>query len=156
VLGDDRAAHDRAEGFLMLSTSAWDRDRHALMLASLQANPRPVLVGNPDLVAPREDGLSAEPGFYAHEIMDLTGIIPEFYGKPFGNAFALVAERIPAGTPPHRIAMVGDTPWTDILGGAAMGWRTVLVTGHGLVKGMSAAGIAALADIRADFVAETT
>lgn len=156
LLGDDPAAYAAAAGFVLLSTGDWTRARHELMVAALRAHRRPVLVGNPDLVAPREDGLSLEPGCYAHEIADRTGIMPEFFGKPFGNVFALAAERIGPEVPPRRIAMVGDTPHTDILGGAAMGWRTVLVHGHGLVKDMSLAQIAALSDIRPDFIAETT
>jgi ribonucleotide monophosphatase NagD (HAD superfamily) len=126
------------------------------MLAALSDRPRPVLVGNPDLVAPREGGLSLEPGCYAHDIADRTDVAPEFYGKPFGNAFALVSRRIGPEVPPHRIAMVGDTPWTDVLGGAAMGWRTVLVWRHGLLSGFHLDEIAAFSDIRPDFIALTT
>ena len=121
-----------------------------------QIAPRPVLVGNPDLAAPRETGLSAEPGLYAHEIADATGILPEFYGKPFANVFALAARRIRPGVSPRRIAMVGDTPWTDILGGAAMGWRTVLVHGYGLAQRCELGALWSLTDIRPDFVAAAT
>jgi HAD superfamily hydrolase (TIGR01450 family) len=156
LLGDEAAAYDAAEGFILLGAGGWNRARHERMTASLRRAPRPVLVGNPDLVAPREDGLSLEPGCFAHDLAERTGIVPEFHGKPFGNAFALVAGRIGPDTPRHRIAMVGDTPHTDILGGAAMGWRTVLVRDHGLMKGMSLAEIAALSDIRPNFIARTT
>jgi len=156
LLGDDQADHEAAEGFVLLSTGDWNARRHALMAASLARAPRPVLVGNPDLVAPREDGLSLEPGSHAHDLADQTWVEPEFFGKPFGNAFALVAERIGPGVPAERIAMVGDSPHTDILGGAAMGWRTVLVRGHGLVQGMSRAEIEGLSDIRPDFSVRTT
>jgi HAD superfamily hydrolase (TIGR01450 family) len=155
-LRDNPAEYDAVDGFILLSTGDWSRARHDLMLASLRARPRPVLVGNPDLVSPREDGLAAEPGLYAHEIADLTGWVPEFYGKPFANAFELVRERIGAGVPPHRIAMVGDTLQTDILGGAGIGWRTVLVLGHGLLKGFAPETLDQLSDIRPDFIAETT
>jgi HAD superfamily hydrolase (TIGR01450 family) len=155
-LGDDRAEYDDADGFVLLSTGDWNRARQDLLLGSLRVRPRPVLVGNPDLVAPREDGLSIEPGFYAHEIADLTGCVPEFYGKPFANAFDLVRERIGPGVPPHRIAMVGDTLHTDVLGGAAMNWRTVLVLDHGLLKGFPAGSLDRLSDIRPDFIADTT
>ena len=159
-LGDDRAEYDSVDGFVLLSTGDWNRTRQDLLLASLRARPRPVLVGNPDLVSPREDGLAAEPGLYAHEIADLTGCEPEFYGKPFANVFELVRERIGAGpdpgVPPHRIAMVGDTLHTDILGGAGMGWRTVLVLDHGLLKGFAAGSLDRLSDIRPDFIADTT
>jgi len=159
-LGDDPAQYDAVDGFVLLSTGDWNRARQDLLLGSLRARPRPVLVGNPDLVAPREDGLSIEPGFYAHEIADLTGCVPEFYGKPFANVFDLVDERIGAGpdsrVPAHRIAMVGDTLHTDVLGGAGRGWRTVLVLDHGLMKGFPAASLDRLSDIRPDFIADTT
>ncbi len=155
-LGDDPAEYDTADGFVLLSTGDWNRARQDLLLGSLRARPRPVLVGNPDLVAPREDGLSIEPGFYAHEIADLTGCVPEFYGKPFANVFDLVRERIGPGVPGHRIAMVGDTLHTDVLGGAGMNWRTVLVLDHGLLKGFPAGSLDRLSDIRPDFIADTT
>jgi HAD superfamily hydrolase (TIGR01450 family) len=156
ALGDDPAAYDAVDGFVLLSTGDWNRARQDLLLGSLRARPRPVLVGNPDLVAPREDGLSIEPGFYAHEIADLTGCVPEFYGKPFANVFDLIRERIGPGVPPHRIAMVGDTLHTDVLGGAGMNWRTVLVMDHGLLKGFPAGSLDRLSDIRPDFIADTT
>ncbi len=155
-LGDDATEYDAVDGFVLLGTGDWGRARQDLVLASLRARPRPVLVGNPDLVSPREDGLAAEPGLYAHEIADLTGCVPEFYGKPFANVFELVRERIGPGVPPHRIAMAGDTLHTDILGGAGMGWRTVLVLDHGLLKGFAAGALDRLSDIRPDFIADTT
>jgi HAD superfamily hydrolase (TIGR01450 family) len=156
LLGDDPTEYDAVDGFVLLGTGGWNRARQDLLLASLRARPRPVLVGNPDLVSPREDGLAAEPGLYAHEIADLTPCLPEFYGKPFANVFDLVCERIGPEVPPHRIAMVGDTPHTDILGGAGMGWRTVLVLDHGLLKGFAAGSLDRLSDIRPDFIADTT
>ena len=157
---DDPADYDAVDGFVLLATGDWNRTRQDLLLASLRALPRPVLVGNPDLVSPREDGLAIEPGIYANEIADLTGIMPEFYGKPFANAFEMVCERIGAGpysgVPPQRIAMVGDTLHTDILGGAGMGWRTVLIMDHGIMKGFPAGSLDQISDIRPDFIAETT
>jgi HAD superfamily hydrolase (TIGR01450 family) len=156
LLGDDPADYDRAEGFVLLSANAWDARRQALLRAALTARPRPVLVGNPDLVAPREDGLSLEPGFHAHALLDETGAVPEFYGKPFPEAFRLAAARLPAGTDPRRVAMVGDTLHTDILGGAAQGWRTVLVKRHGLLRDLDHVALIRETGIVPDWVVETT
>ena len=156
LLRDDPAEYDAVDGFVLLGTGDWNRARQDLLLASLRSRPRPILVGNPDLVSPREDGLAAEPGLYAHEIADLTSCVPEFYGKPFANVFELVRERIGPGVPPHRIAIAGDTLHTDVLGGAGMGWRTVLVLDHGLLKGYPAGSLDRLSDIRPDFIADTT
>jgi len=58
--------------------------------------------------------------------------------------------------PPQRIAMVGDTLHTDILGGAGMGWRTVLIMDHGIMKGFPAGSLDQISDIRPDFIADTT
>ncbi len=141
MLGDDRSAYDGADGFVLLSSLFWDTPRQDLLVASLSDRPRPVLVGNPDLVAPREFGLSLEPGFYAHDLADRTGVVPVFFGKPYRNAFDEVQRRLTAAgrtVPPHRIAMVGDTLHTDILGAAAAGLKTVLVTDHGLFRGLDA------------------
>jgi len=124
---DDPAAYDRAERIVMLGSGAWNEDRHALLEASLIAHPRPVLVGNPDIVAPRISGLSREPGYYAHRIADLTGIDPQFFGKPFGPVFEQALARAGQGIDPARIVMVGDTLQTDILGGRAAGVKTALI-----------------------------
>lgn len=155
-LGDDPAAYERAEGFVLLSANDWDAGRQALLRAALSARPRPVLVGNPDLVAPREGGLSLEPGFHAHALWDETGVVPVFYGKPFPEAFALAAARLPPGTDPARVAMVGDTLHTDILGGAAQGWRTVLVRRHGLLRDLDHGALIRETGITPDWVVETT
>ena len=122
----------RAEGILFLSSAHWTPDRQDQLVKSLRQRPRPVLIGNPDLVVPRETGLTIEPGFWGQDIQDRTGIAPEFFGKPFRSAFDIALERMGPG----RYAMIGDTLHTDILGGQAAGLSTILVTDHGLFKGM--------------------
>ena len=52
--------------------------------------------------------------------------------------------------------MVGDTLHTDVLGGAAAGWRTVLVTGLGLVRELDVEAAIRESGIRPDFIVETT
>lgn len=156
---DDPEAYDAVEGFVLLASSGWTAARQELLVASLQKKSRPVLVGNPDLTAPLEESFSFEPGFFAHDLADRAGIDPQFFGKPFDNAFAEVMRRIERdrpGTPPARIAMVGDTLHTDVLGGAAAGVRTVLVTDHGLFKGQELAPYIAESGIVPDFIVRTT
>ncbi|HHK74520.1 MAG TPA: HAD-IIA family hydrolase [Rhizobiales bacterium] len=138
LLSKESRVFDEADGFIFLSSQDWSFDLQDRMAQALKTRARPLLVGNPDLVAPRENGLSREPGHFAHEIADKTGISPLFYGKPFANAFEEARKRLYAQgitCPPERIAMVGDTLHTDILGGAAAGIKTILVTAHGLYKG---------------------
>ncbi|WP_254695995.1 hypothetical protein [Palleronia sp. THAF1] len=54
-----------------------------------------MIVGNPGIVDPLEDGLSCEPGHYAHQLADLTGIAPVFPGTPFANIYRLALDRLP-------------------------------------------------------------
>jgi HAD superfamily hydrolase (TIGR01450 family) len=158
LLADDRLAYKEADGFVLLSSLFWDMSRQELLVASLSDNPRPVLVGNPDLVAPREPGLSLEPGYYANDLADRTGIAPVFFGKPYGNAFDEIHRRLAADgrtVSPQRIAMVGDTLHTDILGGGAAGLKTVLVTDHGLFRGLDVDGFIRRSGIVPDFIIPT-
>ncbi len=155
LLQDDAADYERCDGFVLLGTGNWSPARQQLLKVSLAARPRPVLVGNPDLVAPQSGGLSREPGLYAHDIADCQMVMPTFFGKPFDNAFAVVRETV-EGIDPQRIAMVGDTLHTDILGGAQAGWRTVLVTDHGLLKGLDVEQAIQSSGIRPDFIIPTT
>ncbi|MEZ5739096.1 MAG: HAD-IIA family hydrolase [Burkholderiaceae bacterium] len=152
VLADEARAYDQAEGFVLLGSGEWTERRQALLAAALGRRPRPVLVGNPDLTAPREHDFSYEPGFFAHALADAGVAEPVFYGKPFGNAFARIRERLPAGLAPERVAMVGDTLHTDILGGQAAGFRSVLVTAHGLMKTLDIDAQCARSDIWPDFI----
>ncbi len=48
--------------------------------------------------------------------------------------------------------MVGDTLHTDVLGGAAAGCRSVLVTDHGLFAGRDTAPFIAASGIVPDFI----
>lgn len=158
-LQDDPEAYDAVEGFILLASSGWTAARQELLVTALQKKPRAVLVGNPDVTAPLEEAFSFEPGFFAHDLADRTGIEPQFFGKPFGNAFSEVIRRVERdrpGTLLARIAMVGDTLHTDVLGGAAAGIRTVLVTDHGLFKGHGIEAYIAESGIVPDFIVRTT
>lgn len=154
-LGEDRAAYDRAEGFILMGSGEWTDERQALLEASLRAAPRPVFVGNPDIVAPRETGMTREPGYFAHRAADAAGVEPHFFGKPFPAIYEIALSRLGA-VRRERIAMVGDTLHTDILGGAAMGFGTVLVTGHGALKGADIEAACARAAIHPTHVVPDT
>lgn len=151
-LGDDAHAYDTAEGFLLLGSGDWGEKRQILLESSLITHPRPVLVGNPDIVAPREVGFSTEPGSYAHRLADRTGIQPRFFGKPFHNIFDLVFGHLGAGYDKSRILMVGDSLHTDILGGQAAGVKTALNAGHGFFAGHDVAKAIATSGIQPDFI----
>ena len=144
-----------AGGFLFLSSARWNAAENARLIAALKTHSRPLIVANPDLVAPRDSGLTVEPGAYAQEIAAATGVVPQYYGKPHGNAFDAALAAL-AGIDRARIAMVGDTLHTDILGGAAAGVATVLITDHGLFRGRDVTPYIARSAIVPDWIIPTT
>jgi len=157
-LEDEDAPYEAADAFVYLSADLWTAARQARLARWLARRARPVVVANPDLVAPREGGLSVEPGAWAHALWDTDGGLEiAFYGKPYRNAFDAAVERLGReAPPPSRIAMVGDTLHTDILGGAAAGWGTILVTGHGIFRGCDVAPFIEASGIVPDVIAATT
>lgn len=134
-LVDDPSQYDFCEGFILLGSELWHEDMQSRLIETLIQNPRPVLVGNPDIVAPCEGGFSLEPGWFAKRIREQSGIQPIYFGKPFQNVYEMVLSQIDPSIPRDRILMVGDTLHTDIIGGAAAGVKTALITGHGLFAG---------------------
>ena len=151
---DDPGALDAADAILFLSTARWSPALQDRLLASLARNPRPLVIANPDIVAPREDGLTLEPGLFGHDLLDTMTTEVHWFGKPFPDAFAEGIAR--TGLPAERLAMVGDTLHTDVLGGAAAGCRTVLVTDHGLFAGRDTARYIRASGIKPDFIARST
>lgn len=153
MLEATQAVPETVDGIIFLSSQDLDRRLLDRCAERFEKRPCPLLVGNPDLVAPREAGFSLEPGAFAHDLADRLGIEPHFFGKPYANAFEAAFARLPSGIRPERVAMIGDTLHTDILGGAAAGCKTVLVTEHGVLKDMDVAACIRKSGIVPDFVA---
>lgn len=152
LLEDAGEPYEKAEGFLLLGSQIWNDERQVRLEATLRRHPRPVLVGNPDLVAPYEHGFNLQPGLYAHQLADATGLEPLFFGKPFADMFEEASRRYGA-VPPHRVLMVGDTLHTDILGGAAAGIKTLLIADHGMFRGVDLQPYIEKSGIAPDFIA---
>ena len=150
-LADDTAVYDAAEAFVLLGSAVWTEARQKLLETSLQQRPRPVFVGNPDIVAPRETGFSTEPGAYAHRLADATGIEPRFFGKPFSNIFDLAFAHL-GDFDPARTLMVGDSLHTDILGGQAAGLKTALIANYGFFAGHDVSDPIAVSGIEPDYI----
>lgn len=153
LLEASKPVPETVDGIIFLSSQNLDRNLLDRCARRLEIRPCPLLVGNPDLVAPREAGFSMEPGAFAHDLADRIGIKPKFFGKPYANAFEAAFARLPSEIRPDRVAMIGDTLHTDILGGAAAGCRTVLVTAHGVLKDMDVAACVDRSGIVPDFIA---
>lgn len=149
-LGDDIADYRAVDGFVFLSSEGWSKERQSLLMAAMDENPRLLVIANADLVAPRGTGFSLEPGHFGHLVADRHQGCVRFFGKPFPEVFELVEKTLP-DLAPSRIAMCGDTLHTDIMGAAARGWRTVLVTRDGLFAGLDTQGFSTRASLHADW-----
>lgn len=150
-LEDDPAAFAAVDGFIMMGAAVWTEDRQRLLERAVQDRARPVFVGNPDIVAPREHNFSTEPGSFAHRLAEKTGVTPQFFGKPFGNIFDLVFAHL-GDFDPARTVMVGDSLHTDILGGQAAGIKTALIAGYGFFAGHDVAPRIAASGIAPDYI----
>ena len=144
---DDPADFASVDAFLFLSTEIWTPDRQGILLQALEQQPRPVVIANADLVAPREGGFTLEPGHFGHLLVDRGIPDVRFLGKPFPEVYEMVEASLP-GVSTKRIAMCGDTLHTDILGAATRGWRSVLVSGDGLFAGEYAPAYCLSSNIR--------
>jgi ribonucleotide monophosphatase NagD (HAD superfamily) len=151
LLADAPQDFAEAEGFLLVGSAGWTERRQALLVEALRHNPRPVLVANPDIVAPRETGFSAEPGHFAHRLADQTGLTPRFFGKPFANIYELAFARLGA-VDRDRVLMVGDSLHTDVLGAQAAGIASALVAEFGFFAEGGAEEAIARCGIAPDFV----
>jgi len=148
----------QADAYIFLSTSQWTEADQLQFLTHLKKYPKPIFVGNPDVVAPRETGITLEPGYFAHEIIDKTNCTVEFFGKPFGNAFSAAIKHAKNTKPDlslPRCLMVGDTLHTDILGGAAAGMKTALITNYGTYAGQDISPYVIKSEILPNFILPT-
>ena len=146
---------EQADAFVMLGATGWNAVHNALLIEALNAKPRPLYIANPDISAPQDIRFSTEPGFWALEIMQATGQLPIWAGKPHRLAYELALNRLEKLTGTKvahdRIAMVGDSLHTDILGANHMGLKSVLLTGYGLLKGLDWQSLTEMTGIHPDF-----
>ena len=163
--GDDNEFWQRADELVFLGAVGWEEADQAAFEAAMIKRPRPLHIANPDVTAPQAKGkFSAEPGYWTARMMQvaanrLVHLDIKWYGKPYAPAFELaltqMQKRLGYNTDNHRIAMVGDSLHTDILGGASVGMTTVLITGHGLFRGQVASLYCDSSGIYPDWVVDT-
>lgn len=155
---DDPGTLDSADAIFFLASQRVTPELYEQLVSAMERNPRPMIVANPDITAPFEDSLSREPGLFAHDLIDRIGSEStsnvHWFGKPFADGYDDVLERM--GLPADRLAMVGDTLHTDVLGGRAAGMSTVLITDHGLFRGHDVKPFIAQSGIVPDYIVPTT
>jgi len=139
------------DAIVFLSTVGFSERERARVDALMASRPRPVLVGNPDIVSPEVHGIAIEPGYFAHDWAARFGAPVDFLGKPFSGVYARALERL--GRPdPGRVLCVGDSPHTDVLGGRAAGCATLLVR-SGFLRGQDAERLCAESGLTPDYIA---
>ncbi len=119
----------------------WNENWQQMLKKNMAAGKK-ILVANPDVTAPYEGGFTREPGFWIAKAAEgndgLRHII--WLGKPFPYIFKVARERLAElqrgdEAKELRIAMVGDSLHTDILGGQNADIDTILIKEHGLFRG---------------------
>ena len=158
-LEPDIEMFDEMNSFILLGTLQWDTIWQEILFNSLKANPRPLFVANPDLVAPQERKFSVEPAYYVSHLIKNGIHLPFWLGKPFPTIFELAITRLNelAGRniPFSRIGMVGDTLHTDILGANSFGLKSILMTKYGLFKNIDLGSIINKTNIIPDYIIES-
>jgi len=119
-----------------------------------------VLVANPDVAAPHLGAFSFEPGYWAASLTEIPRDQIRWFGKPYAPVFDLALRKLEDWTgrsnlKRDRIAMVGDSLHTDILGGNAAGLKTVRVTDHGLFRDGGAEAAIKSSGINPDVIVKT-
>ncbi len=146
----------KADAFALLGVIDWTDQDQADFEAALIARPRPVFVANPDVAAPQTGRFSAEPGYWMARAMQAAKMPVHWYGKPYRPAFDMALDRLNKLAGRHldrrRVAMVGDSLHTDILGGGAAGLQAVLITGAGLFRDGGADKFIAATGIQPDWI----
>ncbi len=123
---------EQVDSLLFMVGTGWTQDMQSNLVASALGRQFTMAAGNPDMGAPYViDGkihINATPGYFMDDLTERTRqqSIPTLFGKPDSCIFQKVAERYGV-TDPSKVLMVGDTLYTDILGGNAMGFKTLLL-----------------------------
>ncbi|USE38436.1 HAD-IIA family hydrolase [Endozoicomonas sp. SCSIO W0465] len=113
---------------LFLTGAGWTAKMQENLVSTANGRQFELVVGNPDIGAPHGEHVTATPGYFVADLVEQTNqkAKPTLFGKPDRIIFSMAMEQHQM-TEPSRVLMVGDTLYTDILGGNAMGFKTLLL-----------------------------
>lgn len=138
---------EQVDTLLFLTGAGWTAKMQESLVKSGQGRQFELVVGNPDIGAPNDQHIVATPGYFMADFVERSEQTakPILFGKPDASIFT-EALRSTTKVEPSRVLMVGDTLYTDILGGNAMGFQTLLLQcgvykGQDIVKEIQKAGI---------------
>ena len=171
--GHDDDFWQQADELVFLGALDWQEDDQAAFELAMTTYPRRLHIANPDVAAPQANGrFSTEPGYWTARMIQAAAnqgveVDVRWYGKPYSPVFNLALARMQTkldnlssrpldhSFDAGRIAMVGDSLHTDILGGAAAGMTTVLITDHGLFRGKDALPFCISCGLIPDWIVKT-
>ena len=144
---------EQVDTLLFLTGAGWTVKMQEHLVKSGTGRQFNLLVGNPDTGAPNGQHIVATPGYFLADFVERTEqqADPRLFGKPDASIFQEALTRANASDP-SKVLMVGDTLYTDILGGNAMGFRTLLLQ-CGVYKGQDIFEEIKQAGIVPDFIA---
>ena len=138
TMDDPQLLFAEAECFAFMGSGDWNDQDQQQLEAALRQPGRALFVANPDIGAPLGDRFSTEPGYWAVRAMQATGIRPQWFGKPHASAFDIALAQLEnvygRSFARRRVAMIGDSLHTDVLGASAAGLQSVLLTDYGLFR----------------------
>lgn len=119
---------EQVDTLLFLTGAGWTTKMQENLVQSGQDRPFTLHIGNPDIGAPNGEHIAATPGYFLSDFVEKTGqqTKPVLYGKPDLSIFTEAYGQSGINDP-SKVLMVGDTLYTDILGGNAMGFKTLLL-----------------------------
>ena len=144
---------EQVDILLFLTGAGWTAKMQESLVKSGQGRQFQLVVGNPDIGAPNGQHIVATPGYFLADFVERTGQTakPLLFGKPDSSIF-MEAFQANTKVAPSSVLMVGDTLYTDILGGNAMGFKTLLLQ-CGVYKGQDISEEINKAGIVPDFIA---
>ena len=146
-----------ADLFCFMGATSWSEAAQQHLEEALTAAPHAkLLIANPDVSAPVGQGFSFEPGFWGMRAQAVTHCALIMTGKPFQPAYGLAVAALEKKAGKHlhksKIAMVGDSLHTDILGAKTFGLTAVLLKDYGLLRGWDSDDITKQCQIFPDII----
>lgn len=144
---------EQVDTLLFLTGAGWTAKMQDHLVESGTERQFNLIIGNPDVGAPNGQHIVATPGYFLSDFAERTGQknVPALFGKPDASIFQEALTRANVSDL-SKVLMVGDTLYTDILGGNAMGFRTLLLQ-CGVYKGQDIFEEIEQAGIVPDFIA---
>ena len=135
IINSDLTNIDECNGLIFLGSDNWDKTNQKRLYNYLRHRPLPIYIANPDIIAPTQSGFLLQPGYWGWLLREIKGVEIKFFGKPYRDVYDLLIKKINSQLNTKidykRIAMVGDSLHTDILGGSMAKFSTILVTDYG-------------------------